>query len=136
MIDFATLQGVAIPEGVVTQIESGGVVLWKAAGKKFVPVFDFGTVKATEENTEGQPYAKVTFAAQPSEWANCTHFIMDGVAYEATYKLNSSVFFTSHAYTSSLSGLSATWFKGNETSVQLFIPDKSQHVIQLGYYAG
>lgn len=29
MIDFATLQGVTIPEGVVTQIESGGVVLWK-----------------------------------------------------------------------------------------------------------
>ena len=31
MIDFATLQGVTIPEGVVTQIESGGVVLWSAA---------------------------------------------------------------------------------------------------------
>jgi hypothetical protein len=29
MIDFSTLQGVTIPEGVVTQIESGGVVLWK-----------------------------------------------------------------------------------------------------------
>lgn len=29
MIDFATLKGVTIPEGVVTQIESGGVVLWK-----------------------------------------------------------------------------------------------------------
>lgn len=31
MIDFSTLQGVAIPEGVVTQIESGGVVLWRVA---------------------------------------------------------------------------------------------------------
>lgn len=28
MIDFATLQGLTIPEGVVTKIESGGVVLW------------------------------------------------------------------------------------------------------------
>lgn len=31
MIDFSTLQGVTIPEGVVTQIESGGVVLWRVA---------------------------------------------------------------------------------------------------------
>lgn len=29
MIDFATLQGLTIPEGVVTKIESGGVVLWE-----------------------------------------------------------------------------------------------------------
>jgi hypothetical protein len=29
MIDFATLQGLSIPEGVVTKIESGGVVLWQ-----------------------------------------------------------------------------------------------------------
>jgi len=36
MIDFSTLQGLAIPEGVVTQIESGGVVIWALAND--VPV--------------------------------------------------------------------------------------------------
>ena len=34
MIDFATLKGVTIPEGVVTQIESGDVVLWKTETSK------------------------------------------------------------------------------------------------------
>lgn len=36
MIEFSTLQGLAIPEGVVTQIEKDGVVLWSAV--KNVPV--------------------------------------------------------------------------------------------------
>lgn len=31
MIDFSTLQSLTIPEGVVTKIECGGVVLWQAA---------------------------------------------------------------------------------------------------------
>lgn len=30
MIDFSTLKGLTIPEGNVTQIESDGVILWKA----------------------------------------------------------------------------------------------------------
>lgn len=35
-MNFATLQGLTIPEGVVTQIESGGVVLWMAGGGKVI----------------------------------------------------------------------------------------------------
>ena len=34
MIDFATLQGLTIPEGVVTQVECNGVVLWKLENNK------------------------------------------------------------------------------------------------------
>ena len=44
MIDFSTLKSLAISEGNVTQIESGGVVLWKAAPSG-------ATVKVTLENT-------------------------------------------------------------------------------------
>jgi hypothetical protein len=36
MIDFSTLRGLTIPEGVVTKIESGGVVLWNANTIKVV----------------------------------------------------------------------------------------------------
>jgi hypothetical protein len=46
MIDFATLQGLTIPEGVVTKIESGGVVLWaRSDGGKIV--MEAKTVTAT-----------------------------------------------------------------------------------------
>lgn len=36
MIDFATLQGLTIPEGVVTKIESSGVVLWEMQNGRIV----------------------------------------------------------------------------------------------------
>ena len=36
MIDFSTLQGLTIPEGVVTQIAKDGVVLWSAIREKVV----------------------------------------------------------------------------------------------------
>ena len=52
MIDFSTLQGVAIPEGVVTQIESGGVVLWKQAAKD-------ATVTLTKGKQDAQVYATI-----------------------------------------------------------------------------
>ena len=43
MIDFSALQGLTIPEGVVTQIESGGVVLWMAKPSTAILTFPWGT---------------------------------------------------------------------------------------------
>ena len=36
MIDFSTLHGIAIPEGQVTRIESGGRVLWQEYSKQLI----------------------------------------------------------------------------------------------------
>lgn len=50
MINFATLQGLTIPEGVVTQIARDGVVLWKLSGDKII----LEVAKVTSETYAGE----------------------------------------------------------------------------------
>lgn len=73
MIDFATLQGVAIPEGVVTQIESNGVVLWSAA-KPMATVRIIGNTRITGRNAD---YAKVTINGQVYDGSLNTEITVD-----------------------------------------------------------
>ena len=72
MIDFATLKGVTIPEGNVTQItDASGAVLWKAAPSG-------ANVKVTLENSG-------TFASMTS--SNYAYFTLDGVRHAVAEEL-------------------------------------------------
>lgn len=84
MIDFSTLQGLTIPEGVVTQIaDASGRVLWSAAPKiRFVPIVDLGTV--TTMNMGSIHAANITLNSLPNGYNTCTHVMVDNVLYEVT----------------------------------------------------
>lgn len=57
MIDFATLKGVSIPEGNVTQItDAGGVVLWSAGGDAVTVTFNSGFSYGQQATVDGKTY--------------------------------------------------------------------------------
>ena len=69
MINFSTLQDLTIPEGVVTQIESGGVVLWSAA--KYV------TITFIESNLQ--------FGENPQHSSKISSVIINDVEYDGSF---------------------------------------------------
>lgn len=87
MIDFSTLQGLTIPEGVVTQIaDASGRVLWSAAPKiQFVPIMDLGTTTST---AAGGTYATQWVGAPASGYDICTHALINGELYSLGIQAN------------------------------------------------
>lgn len=89
MIDFSTLQGVTIPEGVVTQItDTSGAVLWSAKRNAIVTVTsecngimgDTAHIKIVSET--------VTFEAYAYDMPNCTIEVPVGSTIECTVRRN------------------------------------------------
>lgn len=84
-MNFATLKGLTIPEGKVTQItDASGRMLWSAS-KPFTAVVDFGAVTTGETpNTSGYYYKAITVTPAPAGWDACTHVTVNGEVYEVT----------------------------------------------------
>ena len=89
MIDFSTLQGLTIPEGVVTQItDASGVVLWSAKRLARVTITsdcngimgDTAHIKIVSET--------VTFEAYAYDMPNCTIEVPIGSTIECTVSRN------------------------------------------------
>lgn len=85
MIDFSTLKGLTIPEGVVTQIaDASGVVLWSAKRTAIVTITsdcngimgDTSHIKIVSET--------VTFEAYAYDMPNCTIEVPIGSTIECT----------------------------------------------------
>lgn len=77
-IDFATLQGLTIPEGNVTQItDASGNVLWKKVS--FIPIAELGTLSFTYSGFFKYYNAQVTTNIQEAVALGINTMILDGV---------------------------------------------------------
>lgn len=65
MIDFATLKGVAIPEGTVTKIESGGAVLWSAKTDATLTITTSGMTGYAHVTIDGVQYSSAATVTVP-----------------------------------------------------------------------
>ena len=84
-MNFATLQGLTIPEGNVTQItDASGNVLWKAGGE-FVPLYDFGTV-TTKKGIVGCTTTQDTNQSSLGfDLTEPTHMMINGEIFEVVH---------------------------------------------------
>ena len=99
MIDFSTLKGLTIPEGVVTQItDASGRVLWSAKPKmEFRTIVDFGELTtATTPSANGFYQNTLILSVVPSNY-EATHVMINGEIYEVTHTISTNMF-TSHIY--------------------------------------
>lgn len=132
MIYFSTLQGLTVPEGVVTQIaDASGRVLWSAA-PPFVPIVDFGEV-TTQATANGAGYymAMVTLPAVPSGFDTCTHALVDGTAYAVTYDVQ-EIPSALHIYTPVSDCPLVTLNTADGMSYTLLFKEFGTYTVQLG----
>ena len=96
-INFATIKGWEIPEGIVTQVECNGIILWKLANKAIVTIkskwlgMDGDTASITVNSTEpfapdptNPSYKTNTWTVSVADEPNCTIEIPVGSTIECT----------------------------------------------------
>ena len=131
-MNFATLKGLTIPEGVVTQIaDASGRVLW--SGKKFVVVIDFGTFTPNATDVLGRPYWSIDLSAIPSDCDKCNVIMYDGNAYEVEYTAASATYRKYDRPNDEAP--EAVVMKVMSASAAIYCTDSNVHTAQLGYFA-
>ena len=89
MMDFSTLQGVTIPEGVVTQIaDANGTVLWSAKRNAIVTITSECNGIMGDTAHIKIVYETGTFEAYAYDMPNCTIEVPIGSTIECTVRRN------------------------------------------------